>query len=388
MESTSSLKRSLSDAEDVSSPKRAAAEVEVVVEAAPSVVKVSPLPVRSPLPLRSVPVSVASPKPRKMELPSIPSVSLLKEQVRSSAAELLGKQFDVETSGMVSSGSCGDVFILPLKNRGVDANKTYAVKQQLVLDPSSLNDQAFRECRILLQLNHLRLERKCFNFVHLEKWFKSRPPLLFGAAQDDSSSVYMYFVLDFAQRNLFREQRLEPEQFRLVLFQLLYALSVAQREFQFVHHDLHLKNILLQDQPPGTVMVYRDLGSTWYIPGPLVKIADFGLARLRIRESDPEEVIYNVRDTFSEVFSRDKDLLKLLDEIQKKKPKGSHPELSEGIKVKAKKKGTMFLKPLLGHQEFDSEECYVARDVAHSLLCEFDAASGGIGCGAMFVLLF
>lgn len=211
-------------------------------------------------------VVAASFSPRVLQrkpasLPKIPSISLLKEQVRSSALELLGRQFDLEPSryGLNSSGSCGDVFILPLKNRGVDANKTYAVKQQFVREPDNIRDQAFRECRILLQLNHLRLERKCFNFVHLEQWFKSRPPLLFGAEHsgDTLTSVYMYFVLDFAQRNLYLKQkeRVEADEFRSILFQLLYALSVAQREFQFVHHDLHLKNILLQDQPPGTVIL-------------------------------------------------------------------------------------------------------------------------------------
>ncbi len=342
MEASSSLKRSLSEEEKAG-----------VGNVSPSFKRVasssfeqpsSPVSVLKPLlstAAAAPPSSSSAPRSHRKKtavLPSVPSVSLLKEQVRSSAVELLGKQFDLEPSrhGQTSSGSCGDVFILPLKNRGVDANKTFAVKQQFVHDPSSLHDQAYRECRILLQLNHLRLERKCFNFVHLEQWFKSRPPLLFGANHygDLASSVYMYFVLDFAQRNLFYEQRLDDEQFRLVLFQLLYALSVAQREFQFVHHDLHLKNVLLQDQLPGTVMVFQDLGTTWYVPGPLVKIADFGLARLRVRDSEPEEIIFNVRDSFSEVFSRDKDVLKLLDELSKKKPKNPSTELKEGIRVR------------------------------------------------------
>jgi hypothetical protein len=60
----------------------------------------------------------------------------------------------------------------------------------------------------------------------------------------------MYFILDYAEKSLFG-QRLDSQTFRSVLFQLLYALFIAQREFQFVHHDLHAKNILLQDLPAG-----------------------------------------------------------------------------------------------------------------------------------------
>ncbi len=270
-----------------------------------------------------------------MELPPVPSVRMLREPLRS-AAEQLGRRFDLDQNMRVGvAGSCGDVFVMPRKNRGVDANRVVAVKQQFVQDPSALHDQAFREARILLQLNHLALERKCPNFTFLEEWFKSRPPLLFGATPrgDPSSSVYMYFVLDFAERNLFG-QRLEVEQFRSVLFQLLYALSVAQREFQFVHHDLHLKNILLQELPEGvTTLVYHDAGTVWYLPGgPLVKIADFGLARVRVRNGEAEEVIYNVRDSFSELFSRDKDLEKLMDELPKVRPQNAPPEVRDAMK--------------------------------------------------------
>ena len=83
-----------------------------------------------------------------------------------------------------------------------------------------------------------------------------------------------------------------------------------------------------------TSLVYHDAGTVWVLKNaPLVKIADFGLARLKLRDSEPAEVIFNVRDSFSEVFSRDKDLQKLLDELSKVKPKNAPPELKEALRT-------------------------------------------------------
>ncbi len=52
--------------------------------------------------------------------------------------------------------------------------------------------------------------------------------------------------------------------------------------------------------------------SVWYTSGVVAKIVDFGLSRLRLRGSGPEEVIYNVRDQFSEMFNAAVDADKVL----------------------------------------------------------------------------
>lgn len=271
---------------------------------------------------------------RTRALPAVPSISILRAPDRGAEAkDQLCKRFDVQGDTQVlSGGRSGDVFVMPKKNRGVEANRIFAVKQQLISDPDNIADIAYRECRILLQLHHLNVERKCPNFVTLREWFKSHPPLLFGAKhQGREDAKYMFFVLEYAERSLFR-QTLDSDEFRSVLFQLLYALSVAQREYQFVHHDLHAKNILLQHLPENTThLVYHDAGSTWFLGGPVVKIADFGLSRLRLSGSEPEEVIYNVRDSFSEMFSQAADVEKVLEEIVKCRTKGDS-SMTLGIK--------------------------------------------------------
>lgn len=126
----------------------------------------------------------------------------------------------------------------------------------------------------------------------------------------------MYFILDYAERVL-AGSTLELEEFRSVSFQLFYALYIAQREFQFMHHDLHPRNILLQDAPASSCMVYHDGGNVWYLQGAVAKIVDFGLSRIRLKGNGPEEVIYNVKDSFSEMFSAQYDIEKLTTELTK-----------------------------------------------------------------------
>jgi hypothetical protein len=86
---------------------------------------------------------------------------------------MISRRFDVEGNNELRSGGrSGDVFIMPRKNRGIEANQVKAVKQQYIQEAENIVDTAYRECRILLQLNHLMLEQKCPNFVFLEDWFK------------------------------------------------------------------------------------------------------------------------------------------------------------------------------------------------------------------------
>lgn len=147
-----------------------------------------------------------------------------------------------------------------------------------------------------------------------------------------------------------------------MLFQLFYALHVAQKEFQvtnnadgetrrFVDSLLSVcasrfaceehsyagftrrqvahcvpRQICGRDyvrnaqsryvrsalSPSFKPVLTRTCLPVWYTSSVVVKIVDFGLARLRLRGSGPEEIIYNVRDQFSEMFNASLDAEKVL----------------------------------------------------------------------------
>jgi hypothetical protein len=84
---------------------------------------------------------------------------------------------------------------MPRKNRGIEANQVKAVKQQYIQEAENIVDTAYRECRILLQLNHLMLELKCPNFVFLEDWFKVSY-VRFSLPLSDYSSLFLFFLAE------------------------------------------------------------------------------------------------------------------------------------------------------------------------------------------------
>jgi serine/threonine protein kinase len=91
----------------------------------------------------------------------------------------------------------------------------------------------------------------------------------------------MHFILEYADSTLFEmKDKLDLLQFKSVLFQILYALYIAQTELEFNHNDLHLKNILLKWVPNGEFAEFKDYdGTCWYTNSYTVKICDFGISR-------------------------------------------------------------------------------------------------------------
>lgn len=137
------------------------------------------------------------------------------------------------------------------------------------------------------------------------------------------------------------------EVFRDVLFQIIYALHVSQTEFEFVHHDLHIQNVLLKrlkvqledymiesTDSSGLIKcevvdeerlveencgVFKDGETTWYSRGPwIVKLSDFGLSRIKMVDDDGR-VVYDLTQPLAEAFLGDKDVLKILDEFSRAK---------------------------------------------------------------------
>lgn len=155
-------------------------------------------------------------------------------------------------------------------------------------------------------------------------------------------------VLEKADTTLYAIRNdLSFEIYRDILFQILYALYVGQTEFEFVHHDLHIQNVLLkrlkvplQDyiiektDASGLLTyetvdeerlaeencgVFKDGNTTWYSRGPwIVKLSDFGLSRIKMVDDDGR-VIYDLTQPLAEAFLGDKDVLKILDEFSRAK---------------------------------------------------------------------
>lgn len=104
----------------------------------------------------------------------------------------------------------------------------------------------------------------------------------------------------------------DPLSFVAVVFQVLWALAIAQRQYALVHNDMHLKNILLCVASPSQwCCAYADdvgqvnpilrvcafaksivnlnlsfVAKCWFTEGVVVKITDFGLSRMTLSSGE------------------------------------------------------------------------------------------------------
>lgn len=234
-------------------------------------------------------------------------------------SEILHTKYTINRKLEEASGKHGDVFFVSNKDSVAKTN-TFAVKRQPIRYPTSLDDKSYRELIILQHISSLAENNKCYNFVVLIEWFKATPDLLTPEKKrndNKENSVannahkkppqLMHFVLEYADGNtLAGAKHLSLAELKGILFQLLYALAVAQEELGFVHNDLHFGNILLKSMPLGkkylscTYSPTNGKDSTWFVGGHLVKITDFGLSRIRSKD---EQVIYNTKDSAKATFS-------------------------------------------------------------------------------------
>lgn len=175
-------------------------------------------------------------------------------------------------------------------------------KRVALQNPASGADPALREERILTSLAALAARGVCFNFVTV---------LLSGLSRD---ARHLELVLERGGENLGALGALPLVSLREVLFQVVYALSVAQREFRFVHYDLHAGNVLVEPVGPGRhcAIELRD-GRVFYVRHTLAKVADFGLSCLE----DAEGPVYNNRNAQRGAFDPAHDLHHFADYVSR-----------------------------------------------------------------------
>jgi len=188
------------------------------------------------------------------------------------------------------------------------STKKLAIKKQIINSPKNVDDKSYRELLILKQLNQLKQKKEYFpggiSFIGFVDWFKGQ--------EDDQ---YMHYVLECADITLNDIKTITVYQYQCLFFQILFALYVAQSEYEFMHNDLHKKNVLLIKPAKGREHEYNVVtngGVTWYTTGYQVKIADFGLSRIRL---DNGQVVYDSKRVGANVFNASSDVDQVFQEF-------------------------------------------------------------------------
>jgi len=199
-----------------------------------------------------------------------------------------------------SSSSDGQSSAVENSSRMLSVAPQIAVKSQYICQPADILDQSYRELLIYQKLSQLAEDKKSPNFVRLYDWFKSQGDYFDTDSDDDNTSdsekpsasassssttpggrgkrqkklkhnQHMNYILEKADLSLnefLQENNLSLSlgMYKQILFQILFSLHMAQEHCEFVHNDLHMKNILLQQLPEtvqGCMFVYN--GTQWFM---------------------------------------------------------------------------------------------------------------------------
>jgi hypothetical protein len=142
-----------------------------------------------------------------------------------------------------------------------------------------------------------RIRDRIPNFVHTYAAFSCSPPIL-----DTSGNVVSWCPKDTVSKNtsityLVLENidnatplsslasSLTNDEFLQIYLQLLNALNVAYKEFDYTHYDLHSDNVLIQTLPyTVSIPLYNPRGGLLYIKTTrLARIIDFGLSHIYLQ---------------------------------------------------------------------------------------------------------
>ena len=94
-----------------------------------------------------------------------------------------------------------------------------------------------------------------------------------------------------------KDDEISNKQWKVIVFQMLYTMSVIQHHYRMMHNDFHYGNILIDDTiKPGGYFVYEIKNKKYYIPnlGVICKAWDFEFAMIysnKIKDSYPNKFI-------------------------------------------------------------------------------------------------
>ncbi len=188
---------------------------------------------------------------------------------------------------------------------GNETKSDIVVKTQSIRNPSDLNDPAYRELMIHLELAKFKFR----GIAGFHGWFKS------NGNRKSYGREYMNLILERADETLQQyitknKEGISLKIYKSILFQLLFVLYETQQKCGFVHHDLHFKNIILKylSKPDSTCFFEFNNQTFENTTGILLKLIDFGASRISIGN----KVIYNSNNkVFGDLFNPSVDLIKI-----------------------------------------------------------------------------
>jgi len=105
---------------------------------------------------------------------------------------------------------------------------------------------------------------------------------------------------------------MSKERFLLIFLQILISIEIAQREFKFVHYDLHTSNVLLKKlSRPYEYSVLLDTEEYKFVVDEIPVIIDFGLSHVEkdgktfmpfVDEVDSRAITYNVYNPIKDIY--------------------------------------------------------------------------------------
>jgi serine/threonine protein kinase len=161
--------------------------------------------------------------------------------------------------------------------KNVSPHITYYLGQQKVSN----------RCRALKVLNLKRLE--------VEEKIRSNSHILLSEYVDGGS-------LDNWIYNLYEaDHEVSDIQWKGIVFQLLYTISVLQEKYRMMHNDFHYGNILMDTSiQKGGYFVYKWKGKTFYVPnsGFIPKLWDFEFSMVYDPKSNfyPNKFVFGAHD--------------------------------------------------------------------------------------------
>ena len=94
-----------------------------------------------------------------------------------------------------------------------------------------------------------------------------------------------------------KDDQISDKQWKVIVFQMLYTMSIIQHHYRMMHNDFHYGNILIDDTiKPGGYFVYEIKNKKYYMPnlGVICKAWDFEFAMVysnKIKDSYPNKFI-------------------------------------------------------------------------------------------------
>jgi len=255
------------------------------------------------------------------DLPDITKQNLEKDE---KCAKLFRKHYiyndPVEVLG---KGSIATVFNVYSKT---DINKQIAVK--ILPYGPDLDKLSNKELGIACELNSLRELSPIFVYTMgyivcsavPNEWKRKM-----DVYKDEPLYLYMFMhkpQVSFDERDKdtrdYKVASLDEREYAIsLLFILLHGIYVGRKLFEFVHHDIHAKNVMFayteDDHQPFKLSVENVEHNVSFIPHYVPKLIDFGRSSTKTYVDERSQNLGNDVETIFNLFNKRNDLQKSLD---------------------------------------------------------------------------